>query len=108
MPARRGKHNTHTIAQLLPAVVRKATQKQRELEGLRSRWAKLVGKDLARHTKPSGVRGGKLYVQSDEPGASFLVSLDKPRLLAKMQPPRRAKQTEKPIEDIIIRPGDLS
>ena len=108
MSKRRGNHSTHTIAQLLPGVVRKATQKQRESEGIRRRWSKLVGKELARHTKPSGVRGGKLYVQTDEPGASFLLSLDKPRLLAKMQPPRRTKRDAKGIEDIVVRPGDLS
>ena len=108
MPKRRGNHSAQTLAQLLPGVVRKATQKQRALDGLRRRWAKLVGKELAQHTQPSGIRGGKLYVKTDEPGASFLVSLDKPRLLAKMQPPRRAKQAEKPIEDIVVRPGDLS
>ena len=108
MSTRRGRRSEHTLAQLLPGVVRNATQKQRELDGLRKRWAKLVGKELARHTKPSGVRGGKLYVQTDEPGASFLVSLDKPRLLANMQPPRRTKRDAKAIEDIVVRPGELS
>ena len=107
-PRERGRgRTTLAIGQLLPGVVRKATRKRRELDAIQRRWAKLVGKELARHTKPSGLRGGKLYVHADEPGASFLLSLDKPRLLANMQPPRRATRAAKPIEEIVVRPGEL-
>ncbi len=91
------------IRELIPNVIRQAAERQRAIEQLQRRWARVVGKDLAGHTKPVRMSRGTLYVQTDEPGASFVLSLEKPRLLKAL---KEAAGGE-PIEDIVVRAGEL-
>lgn len=90
-----------SIRDLLPQVVQRAAVAAQAAKQLREAWPKLVGNELARHTRPAGFRRKVLCVYTDDPGASFLLALEKPRLLAKL---RALADTE--IEDIVIRPGD--
>ncbi len=39
----------------------------KETNSLLARWAEVVGRDLAAHTQPVGVRHGILVVQADDP-----------------------------------------
>lgn len=93
---------TKPIREVIPNIVRQAAQQHETIQRLRDEWRRLVGKELAKHTKPASLRRGTLYVHADEPGASFILSLEKPRLLAQLQ--ARAKR---PIEEIVIRPGEI-
>lgn len=90
------------IRELLPDVMRQASKRRRVIEQVQRRWARVVGKALAEHTKPMRVSRGTLYVQTDEPGASFVLSLEKSRLLKALK-----GAAEEPIEDIVIRAGEL-
>ena len=91
-----------SLKDLLPQVVRAASKRQRELEQLRRAWARAVGAELSRLTRVSSLRRGTLYIQTSEPGANFVLNLEKPRLLAKLQRRRLG-----PIDDIVVRPGEV-
>ena len=93
-----------SLKELLPAVVRRAGRQQRALAQLEQRWRKAVGKRLAAHTQLSSLRRGTLYVRTDDAGTGFLLSLDKPRLLARL----RARRSRLAVEDVVIRMGELS
>ena len=92
------------LKELLPSVVRRAGRQQRALARLEQRWRKAVGRQLAGHTQLSSLRRGTLYVRTDDAGTSFLLSLDKPRLLAKL----RQGGGRLVVEDVVIRIGELS
>lgn len=91
-----------TIGELIPGIVQQASKQHEAIQQLRRGWSRLVGKELARHTQPASLRRGTLYVYTDEPGASFLLSLETPRLLARLR--AHAKRS---IDEIIIRPGEI-
>ena len=93
------------IGELLPAVVRKARAKSRAIQQLQRSWGRLVGKTLAAHTQPASLRHGRLYVHTNQPGASFVLSLEKPRLLEKIQAGLRRGRTGQTVEEIIVRAG---
>ena len=88
------------IGDLIPSILHQATARQQALQQVQQRWAKAVGKTLAAHTRVIGLRKGRLYVHTDELGASFALSLEKPRLLKALQ-----TATTEPIEEIVIRAG---
>ena len=94
--------STKSISDVMPNVVRQAATQHETIQWLRCEWGRLVGKALARHTRPASVRRGTLYVHADEPGASFLLSLEKPKLLAKLR-----ARTKGSIDELVIRPGDV-
>ena len=94
--------STKSIRDVMPNVVHQAAKQHETIQWLQREWGRLVGKDLARHTRPMSVRRGTLYVHADEPGASFLLSLEQPRLLAKLRACAKGS-----IEELVIRPGDV-
>ena len=91
------------IKDLIPQVVRSTAQATKAARQLQQHWGKLVGKELAAHTRPASLRRKVLCVYTDEPGAGFLLVLEKPRLLAKL---RAVSHSD--IEEIIIRPGEIT
>ena len=70
-----------SLGEILPQVVRQAATQRAAAQDLQQRWARVVGKTLAKRTKPVSVRRGVLYVRTDEPGASYALSLDKPAVV---------------------------
>jgi len=88
-----------SIGELIPNIVRQAATKHNTIQRLQRAWPRLVGKALAAHTRPGRLRRKTLYVYTDEPGASFLLNLENPRLLEKVQ-----TRTGYDIEEIVIRP----
>lgn len=107
------------IGALLPKVLRKAGDTHLAIQALRRAWTRVVGKELAAHTKPARLRAGRLYIYTDAPGASFILSLETPRLLERMQAclekarPKAARRQRRPaagpfvVEEIIVRAGDV-
>lgn len=91
-----------SIRDLIPKVVQRAATAAQAARRLQQAWPKLVGNALARHTRPAGLRRKVLCVYTDDPGASFLLALEKPRLLAKLRALANAE-----IEDIVVRPGEI-
>lgn len=91
-----------SLKDLIPKVVRDTGTATKTARQLQQDWVKLVGKELARHTRPASVRRNVLCIYTDDPGASFLLALEKPQLLAKLR-----ARTKQEIEEIVIRPGDI-
>ncbi len=89
------------LNELLPLVLKRASAKRRALDDVCAVWRRAVGRALAAHPKPVSVRRGVLYVHTDLPGASFAVSLEKPRLLKQLQQTRGSH-----ITDIVVRVGE--
>lgn len=90
------------IGDLIPKIVQRAAKKHEAIQRLQRHWGRLVGKELARHTRPVSLRRGTLYVQTDEPGSGYVLSLEKPRLLMKL----KGCATQE-IEEIVVRPGEV-
>ena len=90
------------ISELIPQILRRAAAQHDAIQQVQRHWRRLVGKELARHARPTSLRKGKLYIATDEPGASFTLNLEKPRLLRKLR-----AQTRGAVEEIIIRAGEV-
>ena len=89
------------IGAVVPAVLRQLKQQHGPLFAVRSRWSKLVGKQLAAHTKPVSLRRGQLVVHVDRPGDGFALSYQRTQLLRRLQ-----ATTKERIEELVIRPGE--
>lgn len=92
------------IGELLPALLAHAATKHEASQQLQRNWPRLVGKQLAAHTRPGPIRRGTLTIYTDEPGTNFLLMLEKPRLLEKLN---RCLPPAGEIEEILVRPGDI-
>ncbi|MBI3087995.1 MAG: DUF721 domain-containing protein [Candidatus Omnitrophica bacterium] len=90
------------LHELIPHILRRAAAQHDAIQQVQRCWGRLVGRGLARHAKPTSLRKGTLYIATDEPGASFTLNLEKPRLLRKLR-----TQTRGVVEEIVIRPGEV-
>lgn len=93
-----------SIAEVLPTVLAHTRERHRQLGELQRRWAGAVGKDMAGHTKVVALRRGVLSVQADDPGSSYTLSLDKPRILKRLN----ARKGAPTVEDLAIRAGETA
>ena len=93
--------NTERIDALIPGVLRRLEHQQSALQGVQERWARLVGKRLAAHTKPVSLRHGRLTVHVERPGDGFALGYAKAELLERLQASTQGK-----VEEIVIRPGE--
>lgn len=87
---------------LVSTVVRRVAQRHLAIHELQRRWARIVGKELAKHTRPVRLWKETLYVHVDEPGASFVLTLEKPRLLGRLK-----AKTKHEIKEIVVRAGEV-
>lgn len=90
-----------SIGDIVPEVLRQTHGKREALHTLQRQWRQAAGKQLAAHTTPVSVRRGALYVRTDEPGASFLLSLEKPALL------RALNAAGVTVEEIVVVAGEV-
>ena len=56
----------------------------RETTSLLDRWPEVVGRDLAVHTQPIGVRQGVLLVEADDPAYGQALGWDERSVLARL------------------------
>ena len=91
------------IDSLIPGVLRQLERQQSALQDVQERWARLVGKRLAAHTKPVSLRRGRLTVHAERPGDGFALSYAKAELLERLRASTQGK-----IEEIVIRPGEIT
>ena len=89
------------IGSVISDVLKQAGERHGTLFAIQQDWKKLVGKQLAAHTRPIGFRRGRLIVCADRPGDSFTLSYQRTQLLERLQ-----KTTQGRVEEIVIRPGD--
>ena len=90
------------IGAVIPEVLRQTRRQHGPLFAIQRRWARLVGKSLAKHTKPVSLRRGRLVVHVDRPGDSFTLSYQRARLIARLQ-----GVTQGHLEEIVLRHGEL-
>lgn len=92
-----------SLKELLPSVVRGAQARRRTRAILQRRWDRAVGRRIARHTRVSSFRRGVLYVATNDSGANFLLSLQKPRVLKQLRRMRTYM-----VDEIVIRAGEIA
>ncbi len=91
------------IDSLIPHVLKRVEERHRPLVTIQQGWAGWVGKRLAAHTRPVSLQRGRLVVYADRPGDNFALSYQRAQLLEQIQ-----AATEARVEEIVIRPGDVT
>ena len=94
------RHAPERLDALIPAVLQRMGERHGALFEIQRDWSRLVGRRLAAHTKPIGLRRGVLTVHIDRPGDGFALSYRKPELLERLRAATQGK-----VEEIVIRPG---
>ncbi len=90
------------LGDLVPGVLRAARRKSQPLVRLQQAWAKLVGPELADHTKPVSLRRGRLLVHAEQPGDSYALHFQREAILKRLQ--RAGGQR---IEELVVRIGEV-
>jgi len=90
------------IRAVIPSVLKRSKERRRAIGAVQRRWAGLVGKCLAMHSRPVTLWRGRLVVHVDQPGDSFELSYQRERLLERMR-----SLVKEPVEELVIRSGDL-
>ncbi len=91
------------IGVVVPDVLKRVGEQHGALFTIQQRWNQLVGRRLAAHTRPAGLRRGRLVVYAERPGDSFALSYQRTQLLERLQ-----ATTRDLVEEIVIRPGDAA
>ncbi len=89
------------LGDILPQVLQHAQTTRAAAQALQRHWERAVGRTLAKRTRPVSLRRGVLYVRTDEPGASFALSLEKPALV------RALKKAGLEVEEIAVLAGEV-
>ena len=97
-----GRSNAERLGALIPAALKRVEQQHHILRSVQREWKALVGKALAAHTSPVGLRRGRLVIHVDRPGENFTLSYERAGLLERLR-----KTTNGKIEELVIRPGEL-
>ena len=97
-----GRDHAPRIGAVIPAVLKQTRQQHGPLFAVQRGWKRLVGKELAAHTKPVSLRRGRLVIHVDRPGDSFALSYQRPRLMQRLDAVTRGR-----VEDIVIRAGEV-
>ena len=90
------------IAAVLPQVVTQAATQRDALTAIQGYWRGLVGRALAAHSMPVGLRRGRLTIHVDQPGDNFALAYQRMGLLEQLK-----AQTNGRVEELVIRPGEL-
>ncbi len=64
-----------SLGAILSHVLQQAGTQHDRLHQIQTAWGQMVGAELAQHSRPMTIRRDILYVHSDEPGTSYLLSL---------------------------------
>lgn len=94
-------HHSTAIGSILTEVLQQTQQRHATLSAIQQDWVGLVGKRLARHTKPVSLRQGRLVIQTDHAGDGFLLRYAQPQLREQL-----AQRTHGAVTEVIVRPAD--
>ncbi len=98
------KGSAQTIGDVLKNVIGQLSQaKVKDIAKILSSWTAIVGKELARHTKPAGLRKGTLQVFVDDSCWFYQANLQKEQLLQAL----KKKIGEKKVQEIRFRIGNI-
>ena len=90
------------IRSVIHGVLKQAQQRHGALFEIQRNWKRIVGTALAAHTKPVGLRQGRLVIHVDRPGESFSLSFQKAQVLERVHGVAPGKVT-----GLIVRAGSL-
>ena len=90
------------IGSLIPNILRQMQQEHAPLAKIQEAWTRLVGRELARHTRPMSLRRGRLVVHAERPGDNFTLNYLRPTLLRRLQ-----TSTKGGVSELVIRAGEL-
>jgi hypothetical protein len=90
------------ISDLIKEVVGQAKERQRPINEISKFWSGAAGKKIASRTRPAMLKKGALIVLSSDPGASFLLDIEKQNILKKLNSEISFK-----INEIVIRSGEI-
>ena len=90
------------IRSVISGVLKQAQQHHGPLFEIQRRWKRIVGAELAAHTKPVSLRHGRLVIHVDRPGESFSLSFQKAQVLERARGVAPGKVT-----DLIVRAGSV-
>ena len=88
------------VRSVIDDILQHAAKTHRPLFIIQRRWRRLVGKQLAAHTRPVSLRRGRLIVHAEHPGDSFALNYARPKLLEQLQDKEAGG-----VQEIIIRAG---
>ena len=91
------------IGAVVSAFLQHTKQQHSALFTIQRTWRRLVGKELAAHTKPVSLKRGCLIVHVDRPGDGFALSYQRTKLLEQLQTIAKGR-----VEELVIRPGDVA
>jgi predicted nucleic acid-binding Zn ribbon protein len=100
MPSRKVEKLSSTIEKILRDRGWGAKLKEYRIYGV---WEKVVGKGIARHTRPAGMRGKKLTVLVDSSAWMQQLSLLKPEIMGKLN----GRLGEEAVESITLKLGEF-
>jgi len=100
MPSRKVEKLSSTIEKLLRARGWESKLKEYRIYGI---WEKAVGKGIARHARPAGMRGKKLTVMVDSSAWMQQLSMLKPEIMGKVN----GRLGEEAIESITLKLGEF-
>ena len=88
------------IDAVLRGVLGKAQRQHGALMEIQQAWPAIVGRELARHTRPVSVRRGRLTVNAEQPGDSFALNYQRAEALNRVR-----ELTHGAVTELVIRPG---
>jgi len=88
------------LRDVLSGVLQHSAGHRQSLDAIERRWKRLVGPELAEHTKPVSLRRGRLVIHVEAPGDSFALSYQRARLLKRLQ-----SSTKGAVTELVIRAG---
>ena len=100
--SRKAEDASQSINMVLQGVLQHAQRQHGAVLTLQQQWPRIVGKDLARHTKPVSARNGRLVIHVDRPGDNFSLRYQRQRVLERAQALTGGKVTE-----LVIRAGSV-
>lgn len=96
------RHKPQRLGDLVPGVLQAVRRNSRPVACLQQRWTRLVGPELAGHTKPVSLRRGRLIVHAEQPGDSYALQFQREAILKRV---RRASGGR--VEELVVRIGDV-
>ena len=101
-PAATNRDASRGIGAVVHGVLQEAHRRHGALFTVQRNWRKLVGKELAAHTKPVGLRSRRLIIHADRPGDNFALTYQRSRLLERVQ-----RLTQGKIDELMVRAGEV-
>jgi len=90
------------INELIKKVIGEAEGKLRPINEINKAWPCAAGEKIAAKTRPAVLKKGMLIVLASDPGTSFLLDIEKQRIVKKLNSKLSFK-----ISGIVIRSGEI-